>query len=70
MSASIPSVASVSAYQQTLLAQQVQVAALAKSNDVAKEQGAAVLALLESAVDLSAATAHAATRDAGLNLTA
>lgn len=56
----IPSIASASAYQQALISQQIQIATLAKANDTAKAQGEAVLALLESVVDLSAATTQAA----------
>lgn len=60
MSSSIPSIAGVSAYQQALLAQQVQIAALAKANETARSQGEAVLALLESAMEVSAALNDAA----------
>jgi len=60
MSDSVPSIGSVSGYQQALLAQQVQIAALAKANAVQKDQGQAVLALLESVVDLSAQISGAA----------
>jgi len=60
MSSSIPSIAGDSAYQQALLAQQVQIAALAKANETARSQGEAVLALLESAMEVSAALNDAA----------
>lgn len=54
---SIPSIGSVVAYQQALLSQQVQIAAMAKTNDVVEAQGEAVLELLEAAVQLSEAAA-------------
>lgn len=58
MSDSIPSVASVVDYKQALLAQQVQIAVLAKSNDFAKAEGAAVVEMIESAAEESTETAR------------
>ena len=70
MSLNIPSIASVSAYQQALVAQQVNIATLAKANDAMKAQGEAAIALLQSAVDVATQTSQTQTSNGRLNITA
>ena len=70
MSLNIPSIASVSAYQQALVAQQVNIATLTKANDAAKAQGEAVVALLQSAVDVATQSSQTRAANGQLDVTA
>jgi hypothetical protein len=59
----IPSIGSAVGYQQALLAQKVQIAMLAKSNDVMKSEGEAMVEMIQSAMDASSAATSSSSLD-------